>query len=89
MSPTGGVVLDSGGNLYGPTADGGHYDFGVLFKVRGTGKAWKESVLFSFDGSDGNNPQYGLTWGADGELIGATEVGGSGRAAGAIFAIRP
>jgi uncharacterized repeat protein (TIGR03803 family) len=89
MSPTGGVVLDSKGNLYGPTLDGGDYDFGTVFKVRDAGKAWKESVVFSFDGSDGNNPQYGLTWGADGELIGATEVGGSGRAAGAIFAIRP
>ena len=37
------IAADSKGNLYGPTLDGGDYDFGTVFKVRDAGKAWKES----------------------------------------------
>jgi uncharacterized repeat protein (TIGR03803 family) len=88
--PAGGVVLDSKGNLYGATVEGGHYvNFGALFRVRHEGKTWKESVVFSFDGWDGYGPQPGLIWGVDGQLIGATEVGGSNGGAGVVYALRP
>jgi uncharacterized repeat protein (TIGR03803 family) len=86
--PSGGAVLDSEGNLYGATDIGGQDGWGTVFEVSPSGKGWKESVLFSFNGYDGNHPQYGLSWGKPGELIGATEVGGS-YGYGAVYAVRP
>ena len=84
----GGVVLDSKGNLFGATFTGGQYGWGTVFEVSPSGKGWKESVLFSFNGYDGNHPQYGLSWGKPGELIGATETGGS-PGYGVVYAVRP
>ena len=36
-SPTGGLISDSKGNLYGTTESGGASNKGVVFKVTGTG----------------------------------------------------
>jgi uncharacterized repeat protein (TIGR03803 family) len=44
-SPTGVLVRDSAGNLYGTTETGGKYGGGILYKINPTGK---ETVLFNF-----------------------------------------
>ena len=74
--PLSGVVVDSKGNLYGTTSEGGVYGNGTVFKVTATGK---ETVLHSFKGgvSDGEFPEAGLIWDSAGNLYGTTTLGGA------------
>jgi uncharacterized repeat protein (TIGR03803 family) len=75
--PTGGVVRDAEGNLYGTTANGGRYNQGTVFKVTPGGI---ETVLHSFRGAaygDGKNPQGGLVADTHGHLYGVTWTGGT------------
>jgi len=77
--PSGGVVRDAQGNLYGTTEAGGEYGgpfgFGKVFEVDTTGK---ETVLHSFNLTDGYNPIAGLVRDAQGNFCGATNSGGKG-----------
>jgi len=73
----GGLLLDSKGNLYGTTVIGGAHDDGVVFKLN---KAGKETILYSFAGSqngDGAYPVAGLIQDAAGNFYGTTNQGGS------------
>ncbi|MGH6841232.1 MAG: choice-of-anchor tandem repeat GloVer-containing protein, partial [Methylocella sp.] len=74
--PSGGLIADSSGNLYGVTASGGaSSDGGVVFKLSPSGT---ETVLYSFKGgSDGSNPYSGLIADSGGNLYGTTELGGA------------
>jgi uncharacterized repeat protein (TIGR03803 family) len=51
-SPTGALVLDSSGNLYGPTAN---YttNTGSVFKLTLSGATWTETILYTFSGGRG------------------------------------
>jgi uncharacterized repeat protein (TIGR03803 family) len=75
--PMGGVVLDTGGNVYGTTAYGGD-GFGTVFKLMpdANGK-WSDTVLHTFNGKDGALPFAGLVFGTSGKLYGATQGGGT------------
>ncbi len=75
ISPNGGVVMDSGGNIYGTTWSGGGEAYaGVVFKVDPTGE---ETLLHSFtNGADGGGPLAGLYLDAAGNLYGTTRDGG-------------
>lgn len=87
--PFGNLVIDSARNLYGMTMSGGASSgscfagagCGVVFKVDVAGN---ESVLHSFSGPDGANPEAGLVMDAAGNLYGAT-TGGGAFSQGAIF----
>ena len=80
--PYAGVVCDSAGNLYGTTVEGGAGGKGVVYNVDTAGQ---ETVLHSFgDGADGGSPYAGLTFDANGNLIGTTEFGGT-VGAGVVF----
>jgi len=75
--PTGGLLRDKAGNLYGTTSQGGTSNDGVLFKINPRGK---ETILHTFTGStkDGKYPSYtSLLMDALGNLYGVTEEGGS------------
>jgi uncharacterized repeat protein (TIGR03803 family) len=83
--PSGGLITDKDGNLYGVTFDGGggtgagcNYGCGTVYQLsRGGGSLWQETVLYSFQGnSDGSVPKYSLTFDSAGNLYGATEYGG-------------
>lgn len=98
--PSGGLVEDGQGNLYGVTAFGGgvkcKYTFpgcGTVFRLTPDGNGgWKESILHSFTGfgADGAQPLGALTIGADGNIYGTTSSGGSGNGAGGTaFALTP
>jgi len=69
--PTGGVIVDRAGNLYGATVGGGTGGFGVVYKLaRQVSGKWKYTVLHEFDGSDGGQPLGGLIFDKKGNLYG-------------------
>jgi uncharacterized repeat protein (TIGR03803 family) len=77
--PEYGVILDSSGNIYGTTFDGGKVGWGVAFELTLSNGVWQESVLHAFaNGSDGIFPAGSLVWDKSGNLYGATEEGGTG-----------
>jgi uncharacterized repeat protein (TIGR03803 family) len=79
------LVADSVGNLYGTTEGGGLHGFGTVFELSPTQSGrWKETVLHSFNGTDGRYPWTGVTFGPDGDLYGVTNQGGSGNQ-GVVF----
>jgi uncharacterized repeat protein (TIGR03803 family) len=90
MFPYGGLVFDSGGNLYGTTYAGIRFENGTVFQLsRSTGGVWQETVLHHFvELYDGRNPQSGLTIGPDRGLYGTTVHGGA-YDGGTIFELLP
>ena len=86
--PKGALLIGKSGELYGTTFGGGTSVFGTVFELtKPTGEPWKETVLHSFIGSDGQYPESALTLSSDGSLFGATIGGGGG--AGAVFEMAP
>jgi uncharacterized repeat protein (TIGR03803 family) len=75
------VVQDAAGNLFGTTTSGGG-DNGTVFKIDTAGH---ESVLFSFNGSNGGFPNSGLILDSAGNLYGTAEEGPGG--AGVLYRV--
>jgi uncharacterized repeat protein (TIGR03803 family) len=76
------LALDAKGNVYGMSPYGGTHNCGwdrqglgcgTLFKMTPNGKF---TIIHSFDGTDGMNPQGGLVRDAKGNLYGAAFFGG-------------
>lgn len=80
--PTGGLVMDHSGILYGTTSGGGKDRLGTVFRLTPTDRGWDEAVIHTFRTSDGSNgdggllPMAGLTLDVDGTLYGTTGGGG-------------
>lgn len=91
-SPYGGLVLGSGGVLYGTTHYGGTAGFGTVFSLTppaAPGGVWTKTVLYNFtNGSDGANPQAGVVIGKGGVLYGATYAGGRSNF-GTVYSLQP
>jgi uncharacterized repeat protein (TIGR03803 family) len=82
--PVGGVSFDSAGNLYGTTAGGGAYGYGIVFQLVAA-SGWSESILHNFqDGNDGGVPYAGLVSDKAGNFYGAATEGGS-NGGGTVF----
>jgi uncharacterized repeat protein (TIGR03803 family) len=77
--PWAGVVMDTKGNLYGDTNEGGASGDGTVYELNKKGTL---TLLHSFSFSDGDAPQGGLIRDATGNLYGTGTYGGSGCGAG-------
>lgn len=90
FGPSGAVVLDSAGNLYGATADGGKYSHGVIYKLHKTGTVWGLQVVHAFTGgNDGGTPGLGrLLLDKAGNLYGIAELYGA-HGTGTVFKASP
>jgi len=91
--PYAGMIFDSKGNLYGPTSHGCNTSAceggcGVVFELSPVGKGkWKETVLYTFQGNDGDEPLGPMTFDSSGNLYGTTEWGGV-YGSGTVFELR-
>jgi uncharacterized repeat protein (TIGR03803 family) len=87
--PTGGMIFDAAGNLYGTTRAGGAYGYGLVYKLTpNQDGSWTESVIYNFSGSDGANPAMSLISDPAGNLYGITTAGGA-YGAGTVYEITP
>src|SRR5580704_600201 len=83
-NPYGGLIRDNAGTLYGTTGGGGAASRGTVFKL----SAGKETVLYSFTGTNGDGayPEGTLVRDNSGTLYGTTSSGG-GSAFGTVFKV--
>ncbi|HTV31878.1 MAG TPA: choice-of-anchor tandem repeat GloVer-containing protein, partial [Methylocella sp.] len=80
--PSGQLLMDHSGNLYGTTTTGGLFQglgsafgSGTVYKISPSGQY---SVLYRFNGgTDGLNPSAGLIADEGGNLYGTTQLGGT------------
>jgi len=78
VNPSGSLVVDGLGNLYGTTEIGGAFNKGTVYEVSPNGDGtWTEHVLYSFTGrGDGGIPIGGVVIDPNGNLYGSTIQGG-------------
>ena len=74
-NPYGALIMDSSGNFYGTTWQGGASGDGTVFELaKGQHTI---ATLASFNGSNGSNPQAGLIMDSSGNLYGTAQDGGA------------
>jgi uncharacterized repeat protein (TIGR03803 family) len=85
-NPSGGVIRDLTGNLYGTTVNGGARGLGTVYKLDAKGE---ETLLYSFpDPTDGSDPAAPLILDPVGNLYGTTDGDGAGDA-GIVYKLDP
>ena len=92
-NPYAGLTADAKAALFGTTEQGGANSDGTVFEIKNTGTvaapvyASAPTTLVSFNGSNGANPDGGLTADANGDLFGTTSAGGANNY-GTVFEIK-
>jgi uncharacterized repeat protein (TIGR03803 family) len=87
-------VLDSAGNIYGTTYDGGAHKAGTVYevspKLQGKKAKWTERILYPFKDNlkDGGGPWAGVALDAAGNIYGTTVASGK-YAYGTVFKLAP
>jgi hypothetical protein len=76
-SPSGGFLFTADGRILGTSLEGGDA-FGAVFQLGQTKEDWEQTILYRFYGDpDGEYPVGRLALGPNGELYGATSLGGN------------
>lgn len=95
-NPSGGVVFDSAGNLYGTAGYGGANGTGVVFELSPQGPDWTYTVLYNFgaypSSGDGFGASAKLGFDKLGNLYGTTYEGGKAgcfQGCGTVFELSP
>ncbi len=78
-SPSGQLVMDQSGNLYGTGEANGPSGGGTVYKLSPSGGGWTLSVVYAFGFYTYTQcaPFGGVTLGANGNLFGACQIGGA------------
>jgi len=100
-----GETLDSNGNVYGTTVNGGPnpncsslspFGYGVVYELSLPHGSWTENILYNFCSAascfDGANPDTSLVFDSKGSLYGTTLYGGAGGGddgGGTVFKLTP
>jgi uncharacterized repeat protein (TIGR03803 family) len=84
--PSGNLVMDSSGNLYGTTDIGGDFIEGTLFKVDPSGT---ETLLHSFNPTTGDGMGPNSLSFAPGGILYGTTLGGGVLGSGTVFTLDP
>jgi hypothetical protein len=85
-NPTGSLIIDAAGDLFGTTTDGGTGTQGTVFEIANTstGYVGTPTTLVNFDGTNGATPVPGLIADGTGDLFGTTRFGPD---AGTVFEV--
>ena len=88
IGPSGGVIMDQSGSLYGTTCQQGPWGAGTVYKVSPSLSGWTLTGLHEFTGfGDGSCPGGDLLMDADGNLYGTSQGGQYG--VGVLWEITP
>jgi uncharacterized repeat protein (TIGR03803 family) len=89
VNPHTGLLIDTNGNLYGTTYNGGTFGNGEVFKLAPNGSGYTYTILHNlFAGSDASHPYGPLYLDSSGNLYGTSFLGGSNNK-GTIYEITP
>jgi uncharacterized repeat protein (TIGR03803 family) len=89
IGPTGNLVMDNAGNLYGNTCTNGAFGYGAIFKLTNSNGNWTYTSLHDFtNGNDGGWPFGSVTLDSNGNLFGTT-IGGGTDQQGTVWKIMP
>ena len=86
-APTGDLVFDQAGNIYGTTQTGGTDNDGTVFQLTHSSGQWVLNTLLNCSFGTGLVPQSGVILDQSGKLYGTTVGGGNGE--GVIFHLTP
>jgi uncharacterized repeat protein (TIGR03803 family) len=89
--PTGRLIFDAAGDVYGTTESGGAYGIGTVFELTpNPDGSWTKKVLHHFTGGkDGASPYAGgVSFDQAGNLYGTTSYGGTS-GGGTVFELSP
>src|SRR5579862_9230119 len=90
-----GVTLGKNGRLYGTTYAGGSNTCGInqcgtVYELTpASGTPWTKTILYSFHGSDGAQPDANLILGSNGAFYSTTLGGGTVGQGGTVFELAP
>jgi uncharacterized repeat protein (TIGR03803 family) len=91
-APSGNLVADAEGNLYGTTYQGGTFGSGTVYELLRPlppNTVWMPVTLYNFaGGDDGAAPQAGVIFDPEGNIYGTTRLGGACKC-GTVFELTP
>jgi len=89
QTPSGGVILDNSGNMYGVFTGGGSNGGGAVYELSPSGSGWSMQYLYAFSGQNGGAAAVGgLIFDPLDNLYGATAAGGV-HSGGMVFQLTP
>ena len=89
-NPSGGLIQDPNGVLYGLTNFGGTHGYGTIYSLSRAEPGWNEAALYDFTGgADGGQPRGALVRDKATGIVYGTADGGGGAGCGTAFALTP